>query len=203
MIVTVARCHSTEKAHTLQTTPSTSLTRSLAVLATAGLVLTGCSSEDIAERVAEEAAEQAGGGEVDIDTDDGSVSVDTDEGSLNIGSQDLPEDLPEELPLPDGLAVQGSMSQQGDGGSTVGFQATYDGSFEDVEAFFDAELEDAGWTVTNSTSSETSGVRSASWQVEGFGHTGIVLITQLREDENGDRMAAVSVNLESTDDASS
>lgn len=183
--------------------PFRSLTRPLAVLATAGLVLTGCSSDDIAERVAEEAAEQAGGGEVDINTDDGSVSVDTDEGSLNIGSQDLPEDLPEELPLPDGLAVEASMSQQGDGGSTVGFQATYDGAFDDAKAFFDAELEDAGWTVTNSTSSETSGVRSASWQVEGFGHTGIVLITQLREDENGDRMTAVSVNLESTDDASS
>lgn len=187
----------------MRTTPSSSLSRSLAVLATAGLVLTGCSSDDIAERLAEEAAEQAGGGEVDINTDDGSVSVDTDEGSLNIGSQDLPEELPEELPLPEGLSVQGSMSQQDEDGTTVGFQATYDGAFDDAKAFFEAELEAAGWTITNSTTSDTSGLRSASWQVEGFGHEGLVTVTQLGEDGGDDTMTSVAANLESTSDVDS
>lgn len=181
--------------------PSTSLTRSLAVLATAGLLLTGCSGEDIAERVAEEAAEQAGGGEVDIDTDDGSVSVDTDEGSLNIGSQELPEELPEELPLPEGLSVQGSMSQQSDQGTTVGFQATYDGAFDDAKAFFDAELEAAGWTITNSTTSDMNGLRSANWEIEGFGHEGLVSVTHLGEDGGDGTVTSVSVNLESTSES--
>lgn len=137
------------------------------MLATAGLVLTGCSGEDVAERLAEEAAEQAGGGEVDIDTDDGSVSIESDDGS------------------------------------TVGFQATHDGAFDDAKAFFDAELEAAGWTITNSTTSDTSGLRSASWQVEGFGHEGLVTVTQLREDGGDDTVTSISANLESTGDAGS
>ena len=94
-----------------------------AVAAAAALVLGACSSEDLAEKVAEEAVEQqleADGqsGDVDIDIDDGNVSiqgedgeiqfdvdeengltvVSTPEGEMVVGSGELPNGLPERRP---------------------------------------------------------------------------------------------------------
>lgn len=163
---------------------------------TAMLLLTGC-SDDIAERIAEEAAEAAGGGEIDIDTDNGSVSVENSEGSFQIGNQDLPEELPDELPLPEGLSVMGSVAQDGADGTTIGLQAGYDGSFDDAMAFFDGELESSGWTVTNSSTSTMGELRTASYEIEGFGFTGIVGVTQLGQDAEAQNI--VTVNLQSAD----
>lgn len=169
----------------------------IVLAATALLALTGCSGEDIAERLAEEAMEAGGGGEgeVDIDTDDGSVSVEGSEGAVNIGNQELPEELPDELPLPDGLQVTGSMSQDGQDGTTVGLQAGFEGSFDDATAFFDSELEAAGWTVTNRSNNTAGEVRNANYEIEGFGFTGVVGVTQL--DGDAEMQTQVTVNLRS------
>lgn len=175
-------------------------TRLLAIASAGLLLLAGCSGEQVAERL----AEQAAGGDVDLDTDDGSLSIESDDGtSLDVGGQELPEQLPEELPLPEGLAVHGSMAQEGADGTMIGFQATYDGTFEDAVAFFDAELEAAGWTVTDHVSSDMNGLRAENWYVEGFGHAGMVAVNQVGETGADDTLTSVAVNLESTDDAGS
>lgn len=48
------------------------------------VLVTACSGEDIAERIAENRIETEGGGEVDIDVDDGDVSVKTEDGEFSI-----------------------------------------------------------------------------------------------------------------------
>jgi hypothetical protein len=62
------------------------VTASVAIAA-AVLVLAGCGriAEEAAERAVEEIAEEAaGGGEIDINTEDGSVEVQTDEGAISV-----------------------------------------------------------------------------------------------------------------------
>lgn len=176
------------------------LVRNLAAVAATGLLLTACSAEDLTERVVEEAAERAGAGsDVDINTDDGSVSIETDEGSFNIGSQDLPEELPEELPVPDELVVTGSLVQTVDDLQNIGLQATYEGSFDDVAEFYASELEANGWTVTNDSATDGSGLRTRSFQIEGFGFTGLVGITQAGEEGSEDGFLGISINLQEDD----
>lgn len=53
-----------------------------------GVVATGCSGEDIAERIAENRIEAEGGGDVDIDVDDGDISVRSEDGSFSIRTDD-------------------------------------------------------------------------------------------------------------------
>jgi hypothetical protein len=181
-------------------TDSPRLVRNLVALATTGLLLTACSAEDLTERVVEEAAEQAGAGsDVDINTDDGSVSIETDEGSFNIGSQDLPEELADELPIPDGLEVTGSLVQTVDEVQNIGIQATYDGSFDDVSEFYASELEANGWTVTNDSATDGPGLRTRSFQIEGYGYTGLVGITEAGEEGSEDGFLGVSINLQEDD----
>lgn len=170
--------------------------RVAAALATAAL-LTGCSGESIAERLTEEAVGRAGGGNVDIDTDTGSLSFDSDEGSFNIGSQDVPDELPDEFPLPGGAVVMGSMSQSNDDGVDVGLQAQLEESFDEAVAYFDAELEASGWTVSETNTMNMGGLKTQVWGVEGYGFEGQVSVTQLGEDEEDGMIVAVSVNLRS------
>ncbi len=82
-------------------------------IALAATLVTGCSAiaDKAGEKVVEKGVEAAGGSDVDIDTDgDGSVSIDSDEGSLKIGSGELPDGFPDEVPLPDDFKIEGSMS---------------------------------------------------------------------------------------------
>ncbi|WP_300403967.1 hypothetical protein [Nocardioides sp.] len=91
-------------------------TRTLLGLAAAGTLLlaSGCSAEDVADRVAEKAIENAGGGDanVDFDVDSGELVVETDEGSFSSGGS-LPDDFPsDQIPLVDGDVIQAASSQQ-------------------------------------------------------------------------------------------
>lgn len=173
-------------------------TGALAGMAVCAVVLASCGAgEALTERVVEEAAERAAGGEVDINTDDGSVTVETDEGSVSIGGGELPEGLPDEFPVPDGLEVFGSISQEGQDGRTVGFQATSQDSFEDLVAYFDDELAAGGWTITDNITSDVGGaVRNESWEIEGYGLTGNVALTLIGE-EGGEQQLSLLVSLES------
>ena len=87
--------------------------KSVASVALAATLVTGCSAiaDKAGEKVAEKGMEAAGGGDVDIDSDDdGKVSIESDEGSLEIGGSELPDDFPEEVPLPDDFTLEASMS---------------------------------------------------------------------------------------------
>ena len=88
------------------------VTSSAIVLA---LMATGCSTENIAERIAEKRIESETGGDVDIDFDDGDISIKTEDGEFSIETDG------------DGnVSVQGSGSNDGEtfnvdseGGETV------------------------------------------------------------------------------------
>ncbi|MCB0968873.1 MAG: hypothetical protein KDB37_18735 [Ilumatobacter sp.] len=57
---------------------------SVAAIAAALVAVAGCSSDDIAESIAERAIEANGDGDVDIDLDDGEFSVETEDGSFQM-----------------------------------------------------------------------------------------------------------------------
>jgi len=93
---------------------------SVVAVAVAGvaLALTGCgqAAEQAAEEAAEQAIEAQGGGDVEIDADGESFSVEGEDGSeFSVGSDELPDDFPAEVPIPEGGTVESSSSVQTDG----------------------------------------------------------------------------------------
>lgn len=133
------------------------------------LLFGGCgeASDKIAEKAAEKAIENQTGGDVDIDADGGGVRVETPdgvfesdaEGNFSMESEDgtvtagagLPEDWPEDLPLPDGVeVVYGSSSPEG---ATVTLTGT--GSVDDLMAEFEDLYGD--WTAEDESTMESGG----------------------------------------------
>ena len=69
------------------------------------LALTGCgqAAEQAAEEAAEQAIEAQGGGDVEIDAEGGEFSVEGEDGSeFSVGSDELPDDFPADVPIPEG-----------------------------------------------------------------------------------------------------
>ena len=97
-----------------------SVTKGVVVGAIAGaaLFLSGCgdAAEQAAEEVAEQAIEEQGGGDVEIDADGESFSVEGEDGSeFSVGSDELPEDFPSDVPIPEGGTVESSSSMKTEG----------------------------------------------------------------------------------------
>jgi hypothetical protein len=178
-----------------RTTPRRRVVSSLAVTASAVLVLGACSSEDLAERVAEEAVEQqleaeGEGGDVDIDINDGNVSIQgadgeiqfdvdqengetvisTPEGQTIIGSGDLPDDFPSDIPVPDGATIASASSVSADEGPSFFISGSLDDEFGDATDAYKAALESAGFeqqSMTESTDGTFFGFISSAWNVTG------------------------------------
>ncbi len=192
-----------------------------AVLAgSAALVLGACSTEDIAERAAEEAIEQqleaeGQGGDVDVDVDgdgggirietpDGSAVIDVDEdgngnvsiqgegssgdvafdvdgengetvvstpdGEMVIGSTEMPDDFPAQVPVPEGLTLVSSTAMDSPDGQLFLLNGTVDGDFGPATEAYAAALLDAGFTqqsMTESTDGTFFSFVSAEWNVSG------------------------------------
>ena len=163
------------------------MTTAVAALA---VLAAGCSSEDIAERVAEEAAEQLGDGQgevnLDMDEEGGNITVETSEGTISMGGGGgLPESFPDDLPLPQGdYEVGGSMEQSNetDGASfTTTLMPTE--AYDDLVAHFEAALPDAGWDVDDTqTVSMGEDVESTHYVVSNATMEGSVQIQRM-EDE--------------------
>lgn len=144
------------------THPTWRLAAALLVLAPLGV--TACSSDDVAERVAEEAIESGGDANVDINSEDGSVSVDTEDGSFSFGDGEVPEEWPADIPLPEGLTVvSGSTIDEG-GTLNVSVIGSTDASPTEVADFYKGELSD--WEVVGDANSTVNGVESVSLQLE-------------------------------------
>ena len=115
-----------------------------------------------------------GNGEIQIDEDGGGVTFTDDEGnSVEVGTGvELPEDFPASFPLPDEVTPSGSYAAEG--GFVVYFSTTM--SFDDLVAFFDAELPANGWTIdTTQDLSDTSG-SYRNLVISGNGYAGLVTI---------------------------
>ena len=142
--------------------------RIAAVLLGAFMLLSACGN--VAETVAEQVAEQAGGGnvELDIDDDGGNVSIETDDGSMEIGSDlELPDDLLVEVP------GGGSVTSVFDFDSDISVVVSYDiEEFEDLIDFYTDwtanQSEDFQASTSEFDSADGISFRTAVW----FGETG-------------------------------
>lgn len=151
--------------------------RRLAVAGALGALAVGgaaCSSEDVADRVAEGIAERGSDEDVDfdIDSESGRVDVSTPDGDFSLGSDELPDGFPSEVPLPDGLTVVTSM-RMGEGDTTaftVVGQVDRDASAvaDEVTGAFDDEDWEETMRSTSSfgdTESTTAGYTNGDWTV--------------------------------------
>lgn len=65
----------------------------------------GCSA--VSEKVADEALDNAVGGDVDVDSDDGTVSVDTDDGEFSVeSSAEVPTEVSDLIDVPDEFVAE-------------------------------------------------------------------------------------------------
>lgn len=163
----------------------------IAIVVTLALAAAGCSGDDIAERVAEEAVEQAGGGEgeVDIDLDEdgqGSVSVENSEGSFSMNAGgDLPPSFPDDMPLPSAdFQVATSMEQESDEeGLRMTAALLVQAPFDDVAAELEEALPDAGWEVTDTQRTSMGESTSLNLVVEKGDTGGLLMVAQRAEGE--------------------
>lgn len=185
--------------------------KTLVWLAAAVLAITACgsddgSSDDAAEALAEQIIEQAGGGDVDIDTDDGEITLTDEDGSVEISTDDdemtmtvegdegdfaasLGGDLPAEFPfpLPDEFGVGSSMQIEDEAGTSYSAVINVAAEeYEAVKALYESWLESEGFTVD-------------AFEVENADDTKGVFISGERDDVD----AFVSISLEevANDDA--
>lgn len=113
----------------------------LLLLALPAFVVAGCGGDDeAAEKIAEKVIENESGGDVDIE--DGEVSVTDEEGNKSTMSsgEELPEDFPKEIPLPDGAKITSGTKVSTGGDDTFAITAEVDDSPKDVLAFYKEEL---------------------------------------------------------------
>ena len=190
--------------------------RGASLVAAAALVFAGCSSEDIAERAAEQAIErqleaEGEGGDVDVDFDgDGGIQIETPEGAINIdaddgnisiqgegsdgdvemnfdedagqtvistpegemviGSGDLPEDFPGDVPVPDGLAIASATSMSSPDGKVFILNGSVDDEFGDATDSYASALVAAGFeqqSMTESTDGTFFAFGGDQWNVSG------------------------------------
>lgn len=102
--------------------------------------MTGCGSDDVAENRAEDAIEDASGGDADVDIDGDEVEITTSEGTVTMGKGELPDGFPDDIPVIDGEIVSAM------GAADQGFVVAL--TVDDPEAAFEeavAELEGAGF----------------------------------------------------------
>jgi len=180
-------------------------TRSILACA-AALALAGCGSvsDEIGERVTEEVVERAAESgsqddvELDVDTDDGSLTIETDEGTFTSGGGELPEEFPDSMPVPDGVAVTGSMTGSGDSGEgffvQLGAEESDPAIYEDLVAFYEAELEANGWTVDDRQTLDGAALRSTLFAVSDGSLEGTVQISFIGEE--GDGVVGVQIGVE-------
>ena len=139
----------------------------LALVFVIALLAASCGGEEISERI----AEQAIGGNADVeisgDGDDVTINIESDEGSLSFGSgAELPDEL--EVPVPDGGSVTAAVTQNTSAFATVVYSSD---TYDELVAFYDAWTEGTGDEWQNQTATIDIGgqtQRSASWTSADF-----------------------------------
>lgn len=148
------------------------LRRIICTAAAASAVVLGsaCSSDDVAERLTESLS--GDDVEVDIDSDSGEVKIETDDGSMQFSTDQLPEGFPQDIPLPDDLDLMSSRSTDVGDGAAFSLVGTVDGEASEVFDPLAKQFRDAGWnetdtgTVTMSGTTTTSATfENADWRV--------------------------------------
>ena len=145
----------------------------------AGGMLAACSSDDAAE----EAVEEATGGDVD----DGSVTFEDEDGSTSIGTCDeLPDDFPSDVPTPDADPVACGSTTGGPGDDTWSITYSnddasavedYQGTLEDADFTVDGEFSAGGSEGGFSSFSATNDAYTVTVTSAGAGDEGVINVT--------------------------
>jgi hypothetical protein len=124
------------------------------------VLLAACDPEEVANRIAEDAAERATGQDVEIDPETGEVTI---EGE-NVGST-IPADFPiAAVPLPDASLVVANSSPDAGG---VEWNVLYEVDGPEALAAYRARVEAAGYLIAN----EFSDTGIQSFQGKSFSYT--------------------------------
>lgn len=138
----------------------------VALVALLGAGTVACGGDDSANEAGDELAEQlaeagAGVDDVEIDSESGEVDIETEDGSVSIGS-DLPDDFPEDIPLPEDYELISSMGGSSDGEQGWTISGTLPDADEDTFDGLLAAFTDAGFEVTNEMTGESSNGQSST-----------------------------------------
>jgi len=159
----------------------------LLVALMAVFALSGCAkageklTEQVMEKVIEEAAEGEGGN-VDLDIDDEEIKITTDEGDeINIGGADIPDGWPSVVPVHPDVDIQTSFKGASDGKNNFSISAMYGGSGEDLFNWYKGEL--SGWNVVSEFSGEDDSGKSYSLNVENGEYQVSVLVVESDDDQ--------------------
>lgn len=126
----------------------------------ATFALAGCGSgSDVAEKIAEKAAEEGSGGNVDIE--DGNVKFTDEEGNETefdvSGSAELPEGFPEDLAPPDAVKIITSNTSTVNGQKTMVVYGEAEATVEELAEGLKTQLTDAGYEISNDSSMAGTG----------------------------------------------
>lgn len=130
-----------------------------AVIAVAALTLTACGN--VQEALLEEAVEQAGGNDFDVDFQDDRFTIDSDEGEIQLGTGELPDGF--DFDLPDGYEVVTGFRQAKEDKSYYYVQVRYPAS--DYERVV-RDLDDRAWPADVSVSETSGSFVSKSWATQ-------------------------------------
>jgi len=120
--------------------------RAAAVLAAALILpLTAC-GDDLATEAAERIAENAGGGEVDIERDGDDMTIRNEDGEVAVTTGGrLPEGFPEDVPLPEGGTLVSGVAADTPDGKGWALTYTVESSAADAVAAAVSRLEAEGY----------------------------------------------------------
>lgn len=129
----------------------------------AGMVVfgAGCGGgSDSADNAAEKLIEESTGGDVEVNSDDGSYTFTDEDGNTYEASTDgegaaLPDDWPADLAPPDDVTIVTASSNTVDGKQSMTVLAEAEGTVEEWAGGIKSQLEEAGYTIENDTT--TSG----------------------------------------------
>ena len=142
-------------------------------------VLTACGSvqERVEERVTREVVEQALGDDVEL-REDGFSYEDEDGRQVDFGTNQLPEEWPSDLPVPDGGRVLSSVAQSGADGTEIATMIEFDGTLDDVRPEVQDALDGSAWTPDgDATSVNMDGTRAwAQTYVSGENRTSLSVV---------------------------
>ncbi|MEZ5171060.1 MAG: hypothetical protein R3A49_09985 [Acidimicrobiia bacterium] len=142
-----------------------------ALLAVSALLLAACSSDDN-ETVTVEGdgkgapgIEGEGSGPIEISDEDGG-------GSVVLGPEEVPDDFPDDIPLPDDFVVTAAFSgSDTEGAPTANISGVTGQSLERLHALYTTSLPEAGYTIVSEDDDPIEGASAFAITFEGNGIT--------------------------------
>lgn len=137
------------------------------------------------EKIVERAIEGAADGDVNVDLNrdgEGGFSIETPDGSMTVGMAEIPDEWPDDIPLPPGFEVtSGTAIADGSSGQYVAVTGSADLSPAELEEFYASALSDWGESARFATSAD--GGQMVNITYESDGRTFLIGINTIPDDE--------------------